>query len=159
MRPPKRPSGNGDYAMLLSTIYLPVSVLWLPKTPWLAGKPRKKQIYFAITLLPVCLSVCVYVCFALFSNGWTCKRFTSTAYQRGIYIVTTDLKKKFMQSGNFRLCDLRSINFLRFADLPPNYFCRLKTSANPQIYNFFLTNVSLKCDHSNLRTSFGFWSV
>jgi hypothetical protein len=73
MRPQKRPSGNGDYAMLLSTIYLPVSVLWLPKTPWLAGKPRKKQIYFATTLLAVCLSVylsvCLSVCFALFANG------------------------------------------------------------------------------------------
>ncbi len=37
--------------------------------------------------------------------------------------------------------DLRFADHTFFAICGPNYFSRLKTSANPQIYNFFLTNI------------------
>jgi hypothetical protein len=49
---------------------------------------------------------------------------------------------------------------LRFADLvfaDPIIFCRLETSANPQIRKFYPYKYSLKCSHSNLRTTFSFW--
>jgi hypothetical protein len=39
------------------------------------------------------------------------------------------------QMGNFRICDLRTINFLRFAIRGP-ISCWLETSANPPIHNF-----------------------
>jgi hypothetical protein len=44
---------------------------------------------------------------------------------------------------------------LRFAD--PIIFCRLKTSANPQMHNFSSYKYKLKMLHSNLMTTFGFW--
>ncbi len=58
------------------------------------------------------------------------------------------------------ICDLRTIKLQRFADLrfaDPIILCGLKTSAILQIYIIFsLQNKSLKCSHSNSRTTFGF---
>ncbi len=57
-----------------------------------------------------------------------------------------------------RICDLRTIYFLRLADLrfaDPLFSADLKL---PQIHYLFPhKNISLKCFHSNLRTTFGFW--
>ena len=55
----------------------------------------------------------------------------------------------------FALC--RPNILLQFADAicRPNYFLRAQNFRKYVI--FLLTNISLKCPHSNLRTTFGFW--
>ncbi len=73
----------------------------------------------------------------------------------------------FIDLQTFRKCGMLFCGFaisgsyiLRFVDLrfaDPIRCCGFKTSANPQKYrNFLLANISLKCSHSNLKTTFCF---
>ncbi len=56
--------------------------------------------------------------------------------------------------GNLRIWDLRSIYFLRFANWR---FANLKLMQIRKYLILSFLNISLKCSHSNLRTTFGFW--
>jgi hypothetical protein len=52
------------------------------------------------------------------------------------------------------------VAFCGFAICGPKFGFGLKTSANPHIHHFapYFTSISLKCSHSNSRTTFGFWN-
>jgi hypothetical protein len=87
-------------------------------------------------------------------------------YRGGRSANTSSANRKSENSRTYKL-------FFLFADLPqmwqfadhvffaicgPNYFCDLKTPLIRKYINFPLTKISLKCFHSNLRTTFGFWN-
>ena len=61
----------------------------------------------------------------------------------------------FCKCVNLQICLLQTKYFFGFAN-PIIFFGRLKNSANPQYTIFIPTNISLKCSHSNIRTTFGF---
>ena len=67
----------------------------------------------------------------------------------------------FRNCGILRIYGLRSLSFLRFADLrfvDPIIFADLKLTQMHTVI-FLLTNTSFKCSHSNLRTISAYGTV
>jgi hypothetical protein len=62
-----------------------------------------------------------------------------------------------LQFAELRFADHIFFATFEFSIYDPNIFCGLKTYTYPQVHNFSPYKYKLKCSHSNLRTTSGFW--